>query len=528
MYVLLGLAHLAVALGNPLVLRYTIALLNKTNSPPEGYSSFQSTLPFEYVMAASLFVGQFVEILIQSQHRLITRAISVKSVTSTRMFIAKRFLQTRPGTVPQARLIQTFDRDTHAFTGVFFYLRWLFHKVSICLFSIVICFYLVGLPALMGLGVFILTILSSVIVGKILVKRNHSVLDMNEKRIHWLTEFLNGIKSIKFHALESNFYSKIMDFRKNESHHFFVYTTLEAVGRLIVDLGQPILVIGVILLYLLQNRVLDPSIIFPVLIYVQMIIFQLGSLDNVVTQLYVAHDALDRMVEFIQAFPSTLAKPLKVEQTPFVHVQNAVFNFGGLKNGDKAEKETNSDSESKFELNIEELKIQQGATVAIVGEVGSGKSTLLEGLLGFLNLESGNVDMAGSIAYCPQEPWIMSGTVKDNILFGRPSNEETMTRVIQACGLIANLNEFPDGLETMIGEKGINLSGGQKARVALARAIYSEADIVLLDCPLSALDTRVAKHVWREAIIKLLKNKLVVMVTHNISLLDEVDQIVVM
>jgi ABC-type multidrug transport system fused ATPase/permease subunit len=122
----------------------------------------------------------------------------------------------------------------------------------------------------------------------------------------------------------------------------------------------------------------------------------------------------------------------------------------------------------------------------------------------------------------------MSGTIEENITFGLGYNEAKMMETIRACGLIPDLNELSSGLKTIIGEKGINLSGGQKARVSLARAVYSDADVILLDCPLAALDAKVARKVFQKAILGLLKPKTVIMVSHNLSLLDRVDQIVVM
>ena len=145
-----------------------------------------------------------------------------------------------------------------------------------------------------------------------------------------------------------------------------------------------------------------------------------------------------------------------------------------------------------------------------MGQVGSGKSSLLNGILGEMHkLNKGLINLNGSVAYVPQQAWIQNATVKDNILFGRPFEEEAYNKVIEACSLLTDLQIMPAGDKTEIGEKGINLSGGQKQRISLARSLYSNADIYLLDDPLSAVDSHVGKHIFDNVIGPngLLKNK---------------------
>ena len=145
-----------------------------------------------------------------------------------------------------------------------------------------------------------------------------------------------------------------------------------------------------------------------------------------------------------------------------------------------------------------------------MGQVGSGKSSLLNGILGEMHkLNKGLINLNGSVAYVPQQAWIQNATVKDNILFGRPFEEEAYNKVIEACSLLTDLQIMPAGDKTEIGEKGINLSGGQKQRISLARSLYSNADIYLLDDPLSAVDSHVGKHIFDKVIGPkgLLRNK---------------------
>ena len=130
--------------------------------------------------------------------------------------------------------------------------------------------------------------------------------------------------------------------------------------------------------------------------------------------------------------------------------------------------------------------------MAVVGPVGSGKSTLLATLLGETTLVEGAVRRRGKVAVVEQEPCVLAISLKDNILFGLPEDPERLATVIQVCQLEPDLILFPMGIDTLVGEGGLNISGGQRARLSLARACYADADTYLLDDPLSAVDSKVA------------------------------------
>uniref|UniRef100_A0A8V0ZGY7 ABC-type glutathione-S-conjugate transporter n=1 Tax=Gallus gallus TaxID=9031 RepID=A0A8V0ZGY7_CHICK len=176
------------------------------------------------------------------------------------------------------------------------------------------------------------------------------------------------------------------------------------------------------------------------------------------------------------------------------------------------------------------LDIKPGSLVAVVGAVGSGKSSLISAMLGEMENIKGHINIQGSLAYVPQQAWIQNATLKDNILFGSELDEARYQKVIKACALLPDLELLPAGDQTEIGEKGINLSGGQKQRVSLARAVYNDADIYILDDPLSAVDAHVGKHLFEHVLGPkgLLQKKTRILVTHSISFLPQVDNIVVL
>jgi ABC-type bacteriocin/lantibiotic exporter with double-glycine peptidase domain len=209
-----------------------------------------------------------------------------------------------------------------------------------------------------------------------------------------------------------------------------------------------------------------------------------------------------------------------------------------------------------------DLKVKKGEFVCVIGDVGSGKSSLLSAIIGdMIYLPRKEIDVFGgesvmkkkadfdvlkkrllspefeftspvkvdgSLSYVEQQAWIQNMSIRDNILFGKPLNKTRYINTIIACQLEKDLEILPAGDMTEIGEKGINLSGGQKARVSLARAVYADSDIVLMDDPISALDANVRKQIFKQVFQGLLATKTRILVTHAVDFLHLADKIIVM
>lgn len=180
-----------------------------------------------------------------------------------------------------------------------------------------------------------------------------------------------------------------------------------------------------------------------------------------------------------------------------------------------------------FTLNNINLQLYPSELIAVIGGVGSGKTSLLSAVAGDMRRISGTLQTRGKRAFCAQVAWIQNATIRDNITFGREFVKEKYDRVLEACALDYDLQTLPHGSLTEIGERGINLSGGQKQRVSLARAVYSDADVILLDDPLGAVDTHVGAHIMERAICSLLKDKCRILVTHQLHVLPRCDRIVI-
>lgn len=185
-------------------------------------------------------------------------------------------------------------------------------------------------------------------------------------------------------------------------------------------------------------------------------------------------------------------------------------------------------SSPDYTLNGVNLRVQPGTMLGIVGRTGAGKSSLIQAILGELRAESGEIRVNGTFSYASQEPWLFTGTVRQNILFGQAMDRRRYAQVVKNCALERDFELLPYGDKTIVGERGASLSGGQKARISLARAVYRQTAIYLLDDPLSAVDPHVARHLFEKCMRGFLRDRIVILVTHQLQFLQHADQIVIL
>ena len=276
--------------------------------------------------------------------------------------------------------------------------------------------------------------------------------------------------------------------RKKEINSFIKSSLLGVLTALIWN-SVPLIVACVsfgTFLLINENNNLDPNTAFVSLTLFSMLRFPLNVLPMVIQGLVQMNVSMKRIKDFLLRDEINF-ESITHQNTNDLALQIENSDFGWNK-------------EDKI-LNGINMKVEKGKLVAILGKVGCGKSSLLTAILGEMHkFGNGIVNLNGSTAYVPQQAWIQNATVKNNILFSSEFDEKFYDDVIKACALSTDLEIMPGGDETEIGEKGINLSGGQKQRVSLARAIYSNADVYLLDDPLSAVDAHVGKSIFDKAI----------------------------
>ncbi|KAK7682902.1 hypothetical protein QCA50_013935 [Cerrena zonata] len=272
----------------------------------------------------------------------------------------------------------------------------------------------------------------------------------------------------------------------------------------------------------LESIPMTPDLVFPAMALLDKLSNPLLELPVLFNSLVEASVGLDRISQFLMA-PEISTDFIEYGPTPkdlgeeSLNILNTSFLWS-----------KSTDSNSNYALQNIDFKAGKGELITIVGKVGSGKSSLLLALLGQLYPTPGSGEnksscqINGTIAYAAQLPWISNSSVKDNILFGHRFDEKFYNLTLDACQLLPDLKQLPDGDETQVGEKGISLSGGQKARVALARAVYARSDIYLLDDVLSAVDSHVGKKIIEKVLGDkgLLATKTVILSTNSLSVLN--------
>ncbi|KNC99986.1 uncharacterized protein SPPG_05362 [Spizellomyces punctatus DAOM BR117] len=351
-----------------------------------------------------------------------------------------------------------------------------------------------------------------------------------DARIKLLREFLYGVKVIKYAACEDYFFKKISAARKIQNKSFRLFCTVIFWLSSVKQLQQVLVPVITFVVFAAVGGDMSGSAPFSVLGLFSTLATPFSDITDVVanlSQFLVSMRRIQSLLLAEEVEPSHLTGRLeKVKNIDdAITLQNACFCWESSKN---SESEADAKPPSTFQLRDMSINIPRASLTAIVGAVGAGKSSFFSALVGDMRRTDGEANAYGTMAYCPQEPWIITGTIKENILFNSNVTDERLSNAFSVCQLNRDLQLLSHGVDTQIGEKGVNLSGGQKARVALARAVYRDADIYLLDDPIAALDAHVSKEVFEKTICGALRGKTVLLATHQLHLLPEVDHIIVL
>uniref|UniRef100_A0A452UFR3 Multidrug resistance-associated protein 1-like n=1 Tax=Ursus maritimus TaxID=29073 RepID=A0A452UFR3_URSMA len=320
------------------------------------------------------------------------------------------------------------------------------------------------------------------------------------------------LKILKLYAWEPSYKKKIIEIREQELEVQKLSGYLAVFSMLTLTCIPFLVSLATFGIYFLldEGNILTATKVFTSMSLFNILRLPLFDLPMVISAVVQTRISLDRLEDFLN--------------TEELHPQNIETNYVG---GQHFHKLPILSLLFLCSLNI---KIPEGALVAVVGQVGSGKSSVLSAILGEMEKLTGVVQRKGSVAYVAQQAWIQNCILQENVLFGSIMQKQFYERVLEACALLPDLEQLPNGDQTEIGERGVNISGGQKHRVSLARAVYSGADIYLLDDPFAAVDVHIGKQLFEKVIgpSGILKNKTRILVTHNLTLLPQMDLIVVM
>ncbi|BAT98421.1 hypothetical protein VIGAN_09207600 [Vigna angularis var. angularis] len=399
---------------------------------------------------------------------------------------------------------------------------WWFHTLLFSALQVFLAlgvlFGVVGIGALPGLVPLLICGFLNVPFAKILQKYRSEFMIAQDERLRSTSEILSSMKIIKLQSWEYNFKKLVESLRAKELKCLAEVHFMRACGTFIYWLS-PTIVSSVILMgcALFQSAPLDAGTIFTVLATLRSMgepVILIPEALSVMIQVKVSFDRLNTFLLDDEIKDDDIGRTSKDSCSKGVEILAGSFSWD-LQSLPLTLREVN------FEIEWEQ-------TVAVCGPVGAGKTSLLYAILGEIPKISGIVRVEGTLAYVSQIPWIQSGTIRDNILYGKAMDPTRYEYTIKVCALDKDIDGFSHADLTEIGQRGINLSGGQKQRIQLARAVYNDADIYLLDDPFSAVDVHTASILFHDCVRTALRRKTVILVTHQVEFLSEVDKILVM
>ncbi|CAH0053285.1 unnamed protein product [Clonostachys solani] len=428
----------------------------------------------------------------------------------------------------------------------------LFHMVWTAPVSLIITIVLliinISYNALAGLGLLVIgaPLLTRAI--RSLFRRRREINKITDQRVSLTQEIIQSVKFVKFFGWEKAFLGHLQAYRNREISAIQV---LLAIRNAINAVSMSLPVFASMLSFISYSYTrpdLPAAQVFSSLALFNGLRLPLNLIPLVLSQAIDAWGSMGRIQEFLLAEEMEEDIIHKDDGPNAVELHNAAFTWEktpAKEKNDEKEKDTKKPKKENakdvpqdpepvketserepFKIHDLDIEIGRNELVAVIGSVGSGKSSLLSALAGEMRKTSGEVVFGASRAFCPQYAWIQNATVQNNITFGRDFDKPWYKEVIHACALQADLDMLPNGDQTEIGERGITISGGQKQRINIARAIYFDADIVLMDDPLSAVDAHVGRHIFDHAILGLLKDKCRVLATHQLWVLNRCDRIV--
>ncbi|OMJ71618.1 hypothetical protein SteCoe_30112 [Stentor coeruleus] len=377
-----------------------------------------------------------------------------------------------------------------------------------------------------GTVIIVILMVCNLFFGKKLSVVQKILMEKRDKRMKVCNELFNNIRIYKIYNWEVKLSDYVMQARDEELEQQKITFMWNAMSLLLMWGAQNYIAAGILTAMTLSGVTLTPLNVFAGLSVIRVIKSTMDMLPSIVNSFIQTKVSLTRIQEYLRSKDQSFYIE-NYSSNSVISMKNASFSWDSKV---KDSKKIGELIKTKRILKNLTFDIHQGELIAIVGKFASGKSSLLQALIQnmvYIKDEDSQVNIFGLIAFCNQEAWIQNKTIRDNILFGKDFNEKKYWDVIRICMLQADLDIFPGGDMTEIGEKGINLSGGQKARVSIARAVYSDADIYLFDDPLAALDQYVGKILFEECIYKHLNNKTRIIVTNNQEYLSYADRILV-
>lgn len=422
------------------------------------------------------------------------------------------------GKTTTGQIVNLLSNDVNKFDEVTIFLHFLWVGPLQAAAVLGLLWVEIGPSCLAGMAVLVILMPTQTMFGRLFSKFRSKTAALTDNRIRTMNEVVSGIRIIKMYAWEKPFSALVNDVRREEISKIMSSSYLRGLNMASFFAASKIIVFITFTVYVLLGNTISASRVFvAVSLYSAVRLTVTLFFPSAVEKLSETLISVRRIKTFLlldEIVKSNHGFLQEEKQEPSVEIQDLICYW------DKSQ-----DAPSLQNLS---LTVKSEQLVAVIGPVGAGKSSLLSTILGELPHDKGVLKVKGQLTYASQQPWVFPGTIRSNILFGKELHPQKYEKVLRACALKRDMELLPDGDLTLIGDRGATLSGGQKARVNLARAVYQDADIYLLDDPLSAVDAEVGRHLFEQCICGILKNKPRILVTHQLQYLQSADQILVL
>uniref|UniRef100_A0A4W4EPI3 Cystic fibrosis transmembrane conductance regulator n=1 Tax=Electrophorus electricus TaxID=8005 RepID=A0A4W4EPI3_ELEEL len=404
------------------------------------------------------------------------------------------------------QIVNLLSNDVNRFDEVTIFLHFLWVGPLQAAAVIGLLWQEIGPSCLAGMAVLIFLMPLQTLFGQLFSKFRSKTATFTDNRIRTMNEVVSGIRIIKMYAWEKPFTALVNDVRRKEISKIMSSSYLRGLNMASFFVASKIIVFVTFTVYVLAGHPISASRVFvAVSLY--------SAVRLTVTLFFPA--AIEKVSEASVSI-CRIKKFLLLDELVKTNVMLT-----------QKERKEASSLDAPTLQNVS-FTVKAGQLLAVIGPVGAGKSSLLSTILGELPQDNGVVKVKGELTYASQQPWVFPGTIRSNILFGKKLQTQRYEKVLRACALKRDMELLPEGDLTLIGDRGATLSGGQKARVNLARAVYQDADIYLLDDPLSAVDAEVGRHLFEHCICGILKEKPRILVTHQLQYLKAADHILVL
>jgi ABC-type multidrug transport system fused ATPase/permease subunit len=439
--------------------------------------------------------------------------------------------------VSNGTIINLMSVDSFKVSEICSYLHFFWAATPVQLaMAIGLLYRVLGSASFAGVGLMVFILPLNLFIANSFQATQKKIMAATDKRIHSTNEVLENIRIIKYFAWEQRFSTEVSDKRRTELKALRLKYILWSCAFTVWS-GIPLLItfVSFFIYTVVQKKPLVPSIAFPALSMFSLLRIPLDQLADMIAHIQEAKVSVDRVEEFLEEEETEKYLQLRQSKLNCIDEPRIALRSATLTWGIQSPRSTTDNSVAFRLINID-VEFIPGQLNIIAGATGSGKTSLLMALLGEMKLLEGCLQLPGgfvrqklrpdpqtglteSIAYCAQQAWLVNDTIKENILFASPYDEERYKAVLSACALERDLAILVAGDQTLVGEKGITLSGGQKQRISLARAMYCNSKHLLLDDCLSAVDSHTARHIFEEAIMgSLMSHRTCILVTHNVSL----------